>query len=105
MSLLLVIAGLAVMALGAGLIFRPPPNPPTPSGGGTPEALPDIGEWIKQVRELLGVFQQNVRTGLMVMVFGLILVSLGIFLEVRDTKEAVKQAQPTAALLRAVLPT
>lgn len=101
MSIALLVAGLALMGAGALLIFRPPPEsataPPANAAAGTPQALPDIGEWIKQVKELLGIFQQNVRTGLMVMIFGLILVCLAIFLEVRDTKDAVDTA---TALLR-----
>src|SRR4051812_8464591 len=100
MPLVLVIAGLVIMGIGAILIFRPPPTPPAPTTG-TPQALPDIGEWIKQLKELLLVFQQNVRTGMAVMIFGLIVVCLGIFLEVRDTKDAVKDKTSAAALVRA----
>jgi hypothetical protein len=101
MSLLLVIAGLVFMAIGAILIFRPPPQPPQPpADAGAPSALPDIGEWIKQIKELLQVFQQNVRTGMAVMILGLILVSLGIYLEVRQTKDAVEETPPAAFILR-----
>ena len=98
MELLLVIAGLVVMAIGAVLIFRPPKEPAQTAVEGTPNALPDIGKIIKEIRELLGVFQQNVRTGLAVMIFGLILVSLGIYLEVRDTNDTVKDTASAAVV-------
>jgi uncharacterized membrane protein len=100
-AVILVIAGLVFMAAGAFLVFRPPPSPP-PTPEGKPEKLEDIGEIIKQIKELLLVFEKNVRTGLAVMIMGLILVSLGIFLAVKDTKEEVKDQAPpaTSAVVR-----
>jgi len=92
LSDVLVVAGLIVMVIGAVLIIRPTPAPSPPGGGGTPEALPDIGEWIKQVKELLEVFEKHVRTGLFVLILGFVLVLLGVWLDVRDTNQTVQEA-------------
>lgn len=90
MSTVLVIAGLIVMLAGGFLLIRPTPAPPAPSG--KPEALPDIGKWLEQLKDLMNVFDQHMRTGLFVMILGFVLVLLGIWLDVRDTNDAVTTA-------------
>jgi|SRR5215208_4158212 len=98
LSVILVIAGLVVMAIGAFMVYKPPPAPPPTDAA--PQALPDIGEIVKQIKELLLVFQANLRTGLAIMIMGLVLVSLGVFLAVQDTKDEVKdQAAATPVLV------
>jgi uncharacterized membrane protein len=96
--LVLVIAGLVVMLVGAVLVVHPASSLKAPAAG-TPDALPDVGAVVTDIKDLLSIFQQSVRTGLMVMILGLILVCLGIFVEVSDTKSAVKsqQSKPTAS--------
>lgn len=97
LSLILVIAGLVVMAIGAYLVYKPPPTPPPTEA--TPQDLPDIGEIVKQIKELLLVFQANLRTGLAIMIMGLVLVSLGVFLAVQDAKDEVKDQSAVSAVL------
>jgi len=100
LALVLVIAGLLVMFAGIALLFRKPPAPETAA---KPEALPDIGEYLEKIKELLEVLDKHARTGIAVMFFGLTLVVLGLFVANRDTKDSVEDATPSAAALVRVI--
>lgn len=95
LALILVIGGLILMLIGAFLIFKPPAAAPVT---GTKQSLGeiDVDEIIKQIRELLLVFQKNLRAGIVVMIMGLVVVSLGVFVAVRDTKDEVKDQSAAA---------
>jgi uncharacterized membrane protein len=100
LSYILVIAGLLMMFVGIYLVWRPPAAPQVPAG--KPQAIPDIGDYLEKIKEILETLDKHVRTGIAVMFFGLTLVVLGLFVADRDTKDAVKDAAPTApaALVR-----
>jgi hypothetical protein len=96
----LVGGGFVIMLIGAYFIFRPPPPAPVT---GTKQSLGevDLDEIIKQIRALLLVFQKNLRVGIVIMIMGLVVVCLGVFVAVRDTKDEVKDQTAAPHLLRA----
>jgi hypothetical protein len=103
---ILVIIGLVLMLAGAAWLLLAPsaqPPPPPAGGAGRPEALPDIGAWIKAVKELLEAFESRVRQGVFVVIVGLVLVGLGVWLDVRETEENV--AEQTSAVPMLVIST
>lgn len=100
LAYILVIGGLLVMVAGIALLFKKPPATVT---GGRPEALPDIGDYLEKIKELLEVLDKHARTGIAVMFFGLTLVVLGLFVADRETRDAVEDgATSPAALVRVV---
>jgi hypothetical protein len=73
-------------------LLRPPAAPP-PTGA--PQALPDIGKWLEELRKLLEAFDKRLRVGVLLVLLGFALVMVGVFVDVRDTKDEVKE-QPAA---------
>ena len=63
-------------------------------------AIPDIGEYLEKIKEILETLDKHVRTGIAVLFFGLTLVVLGLFLADRDTKDTVKEEGGATALVR-----
>jgi len=95
MSTAFVVAGFVLMAVGLFLLLRPPRTaPPT----GAPQALPDIGKWLEELRKLLEAFDQRLRVGVFIVLLGFALSLVGVWLDVRDTNDKVDPPPAPAAV-------
>jgi uncharacterized membrane protein len=76
----LVIFGLVLIGIGTVVLivltFRPTPQPAAAQG------LPDVGEIVKQVRELLMTVEMRYRMPLILVLVGLAVAILGVYLKV-----------------------
>jgi uncharacterized membrane protein len=85
MTTALLVVGLAVLVAGAILMCLPVRESAAAHG-----VIGDIGKVLEELNKMLDKFDKRYRPGLILMVVGLVLVSLSVFLETREAKDAVK---------------
>ncbi|MEU0660693.1 hypothetical protein [Streptomyces lavendulocolor] len=85
MATVLIVAGLVVLFAGAAWMFLPVREPAEAHG-----VIGDVGKVLEELNKMLDKFDKRYRPGVILMVVGLVLVSLGVFIETRQTKDAVK---------------
>ncbi|WP_205475036.1 hypothetical protein [Nocardioides sp. SYSU D00038] len=88
MSTVLIIAGLALVALGAVVFLLPTSKPDDDAVG----AAVDIGKVLEQLASLMEKLDKRYRPGFVLMLVGLALVAAGIYLETHDVKEKTDDA-------------
>ena len=95
LAIILVVLGALLVLAGAVLVIRP-----SPQAAAKPEGIKDAAELIKEVRELLLVFEQKFRTGIFLMLTGLALIGAGAWFQSRDAKDTVEEkTEPAPAAL------